>query len=85
MAETELNVSNNPAYANHTELHRNPAYEDHHLQIGERDQSPAQLGTPEPAYEIIKPIMKQREGNTVEYIGNEEGDTYDKLNRKINS
>ena len=85
MAETDLNVSNNLAYANHTELHRNPAYEDNHLQIGEQDQYRAQLGTPEPAYETIQPTMRLREGNTVESTGNEEGDTYDKLNRNINS
>ena len=85
MAETDLNVSNNPAYANHTELHRNPAYEDNNLQIGEQDQSRARLGTLEPAYEIIQPTMRQREGNTVESTGNEEGDAHDKLNRNINS
>lgn len=82
MAETDIDVSNNPAYVNYTELHQNPAYEDNNIETGETHQSRAQQGT-EPTYEIIPQPMRQSAGATI--AGREEGDTYDRLNREINS
>ena len=74
---TKLNV--NPAYEATTTLQRNPAYEGNVPHRDERLEETAQLGAPEPTYDVISPSSNTTAADSLATMERE--DEYHRLNR----